>query len=166
MPDSQDWTQHLTAFLETTVRITEAWAEHTVSAAVETADAVADELEQQWGPVLDAWAEEVNRAIEPLETVLDQESDRVITEFTTFITPVVEPLVTGLEAWAEAVSRPINNTVEPVMNDHGPCMGCRHYHGQVYGGTMFVCALYPYGPEEPKCPDWQSVWTDPKTDPK
>lgn len=36
------------------------------------------------------------------------------------------------------------------------CQGCSHYHGQVYGGNLFVCAMHPYGVEEDHCADWQS----------
>ncbi len=35
------------------------------------------------------------------------------------------------------------------------CQGCCHYHGQTYGGQLFICAMHPYGVEEDLCPDWQ-----------
>lgn len=35
------------------------------------------------------------------------------------------------------------------------CRGCRHYHGQTYGGTLLVCGMHPFGVEEDACPDWQ-----------
>jgi hypothetical protein len=38
------------------------------------------------------------------------------------------------------------------------CAGCRHYHGQVYGGNLLVCGMHPYGWEGAQCPDWQSRW--------
>lgn len=28
------------------------------------------------------------------------------------------------------------------------CANCRHYHGQMYGGTMLICGMHPYGPGE------------------
>jgi hypothetical protein len=34
-----------------------------------------------------------------------------------------------------------------------PCTSCRHYHGHTYNGTIFVCAMHPYGPESEGCPD-------------
>jgi hypothetical protein len=36
------------------------------------------------------------------------------------------------------------------------CQGCCHYHGQVYGGNLLVCAMHPYGVEEEVCSDWQA----------
>ncbi|KYC36413.1 hypothetical protein WA1_42670 [Scytonema hofmannii PCC 7110] len=35
------------------------------------------------------------------------------------------------------------------------CEGCKHYHGTVYNGVPFVCAMYPYGVEKDVCPDWE-----------
>lgn len=36
-----------------------------------------------------------------------------------------------------------------------PCLGCRYYHGQHYGGHYLICAIHPYGPEEKECRDRQ-----------
>ncbi|MCA1990795.1 MAG: hypothetical protein LDL41_01935 [Coleofasciculus sp. S288] len=46
--------------------------------------------------------------------------------------------------------------VEPTPEQHPACMGCCHYHGQVYGGNLFVCAMHPYGWDTESCPDWES----------
>jgi hypothetical protein len=37
------------------------------------------------------------------------------------------------------------------------CRGCRHYHGQKYGGNLLVCGMHPYGVAEDHCPDWQET---------
>ena len=50
--------------------------------------------------------------------------------------------------------------VEPTLEKHPACMGCRHYHGQVYGGNLFVCAMHPYGCETDSCPDWETIGSD------
>jgi hypothetical protein len=36
------------------------------------------------------------------------------------------------------------------------CVGCCHYHGQIYGGNHLVCAMHPYGVESDTCSDWQA----------
>lgn len=36
------------------------------------------------------------------------------------------------------------------------CQGCRHYHGQIYGGNRLVCAMHPHGVADDRCPDWQT----------
>jgi hypothetical protein len=41
--------------------------------------------------------------------------------------------------------------------EHQPaCLGCRHYHGRVYGKNLLVCAMHPHGWQEDRCPDWES----------
>lgn len=34
-----------------------------------------------------------------------------------------------------------------------PCKGCQNYHGVVYNGTAFICAIHPYGSPSKKCSD-------------
>lgn len=46
--------------------------------------------------------------------------------------------------------------VEPTVEKNPACVGCHHYHGQVYSGNLFVCAMHPYGWEAENCPDWES----------
>lgn len=46
--------------------------------------------------------------------------------------------------------------VEPTVEQNPACIGCHHYHGQVYGGNLFICAMHPYGWEAENCPDWES----------
>jgi hypothetical protein len=46
--------------------------------------------------------------------------------------------------------------VEPMLRQPPACVGCCHFHGQVYGGTAFVCGMYPYGPDATQCPDWEA----------
>ena len=46
--------------------------------------------------------------------------------------------------------------VEPSCDTLPACMGCRNYHGQVYGNSLLVCGMHPYGRGEDKyCPDWE-----------
>lgn len=49
----------------------------------------------------------------------------------------------------------ITSKVTPDQNTHPACQGCRHYHGYVYGGNLFVCGMHPYGWEDENCPDWE-----------
>lgn len=46
--------------------------------------------------------------------------------------------------------------VEPTPETQPACVGCHHYHGQIYSGNLFVCAMHPYGWETEDCPDWES----------
>jgi hypothetical protein len=47
-------------------------------------------------------------------------------------------------------------SVEPSPQQHPACIGCQHYHGQVYGGNLMVCAMHPYGWDDSNCPDWEA----------
>jgi len=156
MSDFETWTRELTAFLEETARQTETWAERTLQDAVDTADSLAEEIEKQLRPVFEQWADDFDQSLEPWEAALDQEVERFSEEFSEFINPLVEPLAVALESWIEAMSAPVASHIDPVLNDHPTCIGCRHYYGQAHGGNMLVCAMYPYGPEEESCPDWES----------
>lgn len=33
------------------------------------------------------------------------------------------------------------------------CDGCKHLHGEAYGGNLLVCAMHPYGTDGDSCPD-------------
>ncbi|MBE9124975.1 MULTISPECIES: hypothetical protein [unclassified Coleofasciculus] len=46
--------------------------------------------------------------------------------------------------------------VEPTPEQNTACIGCHHYHGQVYGGNLLVCGMHPYGWDGENCPDWES----------
>lgn len=50
--------------------------------------------------------------------------------------------------------------VEPTPETQPACVGCHHYHGQIYSGNLFVCAMHPYGWETEDCPDWESSGSD------
>ena len=158
MSDFEDWTREFSEFFEQTARRTEVWAEQTLHGAIAAADHLADELEKQLRPTIEQWADDINQSLEPLETALDEEAERFADEFSEFVTPLVVPLTTTLETWIDMMAAPINSHVDPMVNQHTPCIGCKHYFGQAHGGNMLVCAMYPYGPEDETCRDWESVW--------
>ncbi|WP_448381071.1 hypothetical protein [Gloeomargarita sp.] len=66
-------------------------------------------------------------------------------------------------AWVEgaliALLQPLAQTLDPLVMDQPACVGCKHYHGQVYNGQIFVCAMHPYGVGSETCPDWEALWS-------
>lgn len=44
--------------------------------------------------------------------------------------------------------------IEPDPTTHPACIGCKNYHGYIYGGNLLVCGYHPYGWEDTNCPDW------------
>jgi hypothetical protein len=58
----------------------------------------------------------------------------------------LDQVITGVE---------LGYPVEPNGDRHPACIGCCHYHGQVYNGQLLVCGMHPYGWDGEHCPDWQ-----------
>ncbi len=94
-------------------------------------------------------------------TELLQEVDDITVEIDAALDVWFQPLwswLEGVDEQVEQASRPFVQTVTPVLQDHPACAGCRNYHGEAYGGQFLVCAIHPFGVDEPNCPDWESVW--------
>ncbi|PSB12600.1 hypothetical protein C7B76_22035 [filamentous cyanobacterium CCP2] len=104
----------------------------------------------------DEMAEEVERAVSPGLNQLDRQIDE-------WIDPILFAL-SGLGSSIDQAVEPMAHTVEPMLNQHPVCVGCRHYHGQSYNGVMFVCAMHPYGmmDDADTCPDKEAItWSLP-----
>lgn len=114
-------------------------------------------------------SQEANQAIE----VFEQASTETLQEIQSAIEPVVnditDQLETGLEAsfvfieqrvtpWVQETTAPITHTVNPWLQNHPTCIGCKNYHGSAYGENVLVCGMHPYGPDGESCADWESVW--------
>lgn len=110
-------------------------------------EAVADGAEQFFS--------EMTEVVEGIAIEIDQ----VMTDA---IEPILEAYL-GLEITVEEVTQPIVQTVNPVLEEHPACIGCRHFHGQAYGGNFLVCAMHPYGVLEgtETCPDKELIWAYP-----
>jgi hypothetical protein len=102
----------------------------------------------------DAFFEFSEQAVEELHDALDQLDEQV----SEWVEPLF-PLLARLDSALVEAAEPVTHTVEPLLNQHPVCVGCRHYHGQDYGGNMLVCAMHPYGvPEgENTCPDKEPI---------
>jgi len=113
------------------------------------------EVAQGIDEVLDACVEASEAAIEQLNYSLPEMEQQI----SGWVDPILEAYL-GFEIAVGDATQPISHTVDPLMNSHPACVGCRHYHGQIYGETMLVCGMHPYGWETEKCPDWRSTWEE------
>jgi uncharacterized protein CbrC (UPF0167 family) len=106
---------------------------------VEAADALLEFSEEM--------AEEVESTLAPK---LDQFDDQIMEWFDPLLQAVL-----GFETAIDRAVEPVTNTVEPLINQHPVCVGCRHYHGQTYSGNLLICAMHPYGIVDgsDQCPD-------------
>jgi hypothetical protein len=88
------------------------------------------------------------------------EFDRAVTDV---LTPFMEIFV-EIDSAIEETAHPLVQTINPLFQDHPLCIGCRHYHGQAYGGTFLVCGMHPYGMDKDitACPDKELIsWMSP-----
>ena len=126
-------------------------------------EAVTSEVEKFFGEV----TEEVTEFVDALAEISEEISEQLqsafsseLSEFEEYINDLVDPIVVLYIEFDSDLGEPYypeGETGDPVGNSHPACVGCRHYHGQVYGGNMFVCAMHPYGWESENCPDWEST---------
>lgn len=117
-------------------------------------ETVTDEIESFFVGV----TEMVDSLFELSEEITEQVQNTIVTEFDQYFNELAEPLFEvywELEEIVGEVEQPFPYTVEPTPEEHPACVGCHHYHGQVYGGNLLVCGMHPYGWEDENCPDWK-----------
>ncbi|MCS7031833.1 MAG: hypothetical protein NZL92_09935 [Gloeomargarita sp. SKYG116] len=99
-----------------------------------------DEHAQAWANLWEEWDSQLEAALWEWEA------------------PVTET-ATWLEETLLSLVQPLTRSLDPLLMDQPACVGCKHYHGQVYNGQILVCAMHPYGVEGNRCPDWEGFWT-------
>jgi len=129
------------------------------TAAKESSDWLAA-VSAQTSTAVDEWvesslevAEEIDAALAPTLAELNDRLDQAAESSFVFVEQQLMP-------WVEEVSAPMTRTVNPWLQNHTACIGCKHYHGTQYGNEMLVCSMHPYGSDEENCRDWDSVWDD------
>lgn len=127
--------------------------------------AALDATTREIGHFFDGFSKDITELMDGVFLASEEIADRVQNTLTTEIEPqLIEWLDQLLEAYLgfedtlEQTIQPIAHTVEPLINNHPACVGCRNYHGQEYGGNLLVCGMHPYGWEGETCPDWESTW--------
>jgi hypothetical protein len=140
--------------------------------AVEDAEQFFLEMSREMGEALEAlidfsdeMAEQLHEAIAPSFNQLDEQISQWIEPFAqTFLPPDLSPPEQFFPEIEEF--NPPNSQFSP--HPHPVCVGCCHYHGQIYGGNLLVCAMHPYGVEEGVeiCPDKETApWIPPAIPP-
>ncbi len=119
----------------------------------EMLETVADEVEHFFEGVTGI----VETFFDLSEEITEQVQSTIATEIDQYLNELAEPIFEvywELEEIVGEVDQPFPYTVEPTPEQHAACIGCCHYHGQVYGGNLLVCGMHPYGWEDENCPDW------------
>ncbi|HEY9643828.1 MAG TPA: hypothetical protein V6C57_25285 [Coleofasciculaceae cyanobacterium] len=152
----EGWQQDLIKTLETVAEGVEQFLQEVGKEVSEAADALLDFTEEV--------AEEIERAFTPFEEGVSPHLDPS-NEPPDWFEPLLAAIL-GFESTLDRAAEPFTHTVEPLINQHPVCVGCRNYHGQVYNGTMLVCAMHPYGIVDgaDQCPDKELFsWSFPPT---
>ena len=119
----------------------------------EILETVADEVDHFFVGV----AEAVDSFFEVTEEISEQVQNTIVTEIDQYFNELAEPLFEVYWELEEFIGETdqFPYPVEPTAHNQPACIGCRNYHGQVYGGNLLVCAMHPSGWEDEHCPDWE-----------
>lgn len=95
------------------------------------------------------------------DTVAQEIQEAIATQIDDYLQEILDPIVEIYAELDDVSNDPEIETyfyypVEPTLEKNPACIGCHHYHGQVYGGNLFICGMHPYGWDDPSCPDWES----------
>ncbi len=133
----------------------------------ELLEIAAEQMEDFFLGISKEVTEVVNIFAEVSEEISMQVQDVFSNEIELYVTELVNPVLEayfGFEGMVSTATQPMIQTVEPLLSQHPVCVGCRHYHGQMYSGNLLVCGMHPYGVGEgiDVCPDKeQTVWKSP-----
>jgi hypothetical protein len=110
-------------------------------------------------------ADEVEITLVQIDEIVAPKLDQLDEQMAQWLDPVLQAVL-GVQTTIDRAVEPVSHTVEPWLNQHPVCVGCRNYHGQQYGENLLVCAMHPYGVMEgaDSCPDKELVtWIFPST---
>ncbi len=96
---------------------------------------------------------------EIVEVMSEEIQNTVSVEIEQYLQDMFEPIAeiyAELEELIGDTDTTFGYPVEPTPERHPACIGCHHYHGQVYSGNLLVCAMHPSGWDTEDCPDWES----------
>lgn len=122
---------------------------------VEVLETVADEVERFFLGVNAT----VDAIFDLSEEIAEQIQNNIATDIEQYLTEIAEPFLDAyweLEDIAGIEQQPLPYIVDPTPQQNPACIGCQHYHGQVYSGNLLVCAMHPYGWDDEQCPDWET----------
>lgn len=128
---------------------------------IDMIETVADEVEKFFlgmNDMVDAFFEFAEEITEEVESTYVADVDNFVRLREQFLQDLAEPILEiywELEDISEDVDSGFPYAVEATIEKNAACIGCSHYHGQVYGGNLLVCAMHPHGWDDQNCPDWE-----------
>ncbi|MEO0969759.1 MAG: hypothetical protein AAFX80_15870 [Cyanobacteria bacterium J06639_18] len=126
----------------------------------ETVQTVADEVERFFEGV----TEIADSFVEFTEETIEQVQYLIITEVEEYLQEITEPISDFDWNFEDILDDEFESSfpypVEATTQNNPACIGCQHYHGQVYNGNLLVCAMHPHGRDDDNCPDWEKQELD------
>ena len=123
---------------------------------IEILETVVDEVEHFLFDV----AEAVDSFVVISGEVANELHNTISTDLEQFFNAIVDPLLDNPDSeFPENLFEhewQVSEPEESLFVQHPACVGCRHFHGQYYGGNLLVCGMHPYGWDSENCPDWES----------
>ena len=114
------------------------------------------ELTEEVTEIVDELLEVPEELLREAEEFGEQLNQIILTEVEQFFQEFIDPVFEFELEVNERTTEPdlFVNYVEPSAEQYAACVGCKHYHGYVYGGNLLVCGMHPYGWDAGDCPDW------------
>ncbi len=93
------------------------------------------------------------------EEITDEVQNKILPELDECMNEIFEPILDlyfdlDIDTEGEHFD-PFVTYVQPTETEQPACRGCKHYHGQIYGGNLLVCGMHPMGAEAETCSDWE-----------
>ncbi|MBD2482029.1 hypothetical protein [Planktothrix sp. FACHB-1365] len=132
---------------------------------VEALETVVSDMEKFFADVTEEINEMFNELTKISEEITDEVQNKILPELDECMNEIFEPirdiyfdLDSGLDLGLHHEGEhfdPFVTYVQPTETEQPACRGCKHYHGQVYGGNLLVCGMHPTGAEGETCSDWE-----------
>lgn len=130
-----------------------------IDTAAEEVDRFFEEVTEEVTEFVEAIGKFSEEMMDLSEELTEECQTAIVNELDHCFEELVDPLFDfylGLEDFPETPDQFVSY-VPPTEEKNSACIGCKNYHGQVYGGNLLVCGMHPYGWDAGgDCPDWES----------